>query len=326
MAGFDYFIGILLALIATVMFNLAPILQKDRLDTMKEVSFDKFWDSVKMMLGDKKWVIGMLVGMFGGVPYFFAVNYVGSAVVQPLIAFGYIVLVFAASKILHEKLNIKAKSAITLLIIMPIFIVLGNVSNTTENMTDPAVQLNLILFTVIISIFVAIMWVLTKKFPILWAPVTGTLFSSGAIYMQAILAYFRDAGYDLNTQLGLLFKLLFTSSDFLIVWFLIIMCAFFNIIAGYVNQIGLQKVAASKFQPINQTLNNMLTIFAGLTLYGQIVGSWFFYVIAIVMALIGTVILGQFEIPSKNKDSGVNITNEKTPDPVSVSASEEKLK
>jgi len=302
MVTLEYIGGIGLVLIATTMFNLSPIVQKEALDKMSEVSVGKLGSSLKMMFTNKKWVIGMLLGVIGGIPYFFAMMLVGAAVVQPLIAFGYIVLVIAAKKRLNENLNLSAKLAILLMIIMPIFIAFGNVSNAQTDFTDPTAQISLLLFVIGCLIVVGICIIISKKKTIALAPVAGILFSLGAISLQGILSVIASAGYDLIPDVWLILKNLFIDPDLLALFFMILGSIIFNSVAGFVIVIGLQKNAAAKFTPINQTINNMLTIVAGLTVFGQIVGEWTFYSIALILAIIGTIILSKYQLPPKSTE------------------------
>jgi drug/metabolite transporter (DMT)-like permease len=90
-------------------------------------------------------------------------------------------------------------------------------------------------------------------------------------------------------------------------------CIFFNCIATYVDMIGLQKIDASKFGPINQTINNMVAILGGIIVFGQIIGSIPFYIIGVIMAIFGSVILGRYQITTPPK------VIEKLPDLESIS-------
>lgn len=299
MVTWEYVGGIFLILIATTLFNLSPIIQKEALDKMSEVSVAKLGTSLKMMFTNKRWLGGMLLGVAGGLPYFFSMMMIGAAVVQPLIAFGYIVLVIAANRMLNEKLNLSAKIAIFFMIIMPIFIAVAEVSNAQTDFTLPESQLSFFIFVVVCLAVAGICLLLSKKYSIAWAPVTGIIFSLGAISLQGILSVIASAGYDLLPDIGLILKNLFIDKNLIAVFFMIIGSIVFNAVAGFVMVIGLQKNAAAKFTPINQTINNMLTIVAGLTVFGQVVGSWLFYGIALVLAVVGTIILSQYQLPTK---------------------------
>ena len=76
----------------------------------------------------------------------------------------------------------------------------------------------------------------------------------------------------------------------------------FNVLAVVTSQIGFQKVAASKFNPIQQTINNVCSVIGGILIYGQMPQNWITYFIAMVFAVIGTLILGSYQM-EKPKDA-----------------------
>jgi drug/metabolite transporter (DMT)-like permease len=307
----QYIFGIILALIATIIFNFIPVLQKDALDKMAEVSFNKLWDSVKMMFSDKKWVFGLLMGLIGGIPYTIAVNWTGISVVQPLMNFGFIVLVIFANRILNEKLNLTAKAAIVMMIMMPIFIAFGDVSQPQNDISQPATFNSLLLFTGIVLLSIIVMFIFTKRFPILYTIITGFFFALGAYSVQFVMSMVTAAGYDLIPDIFIILGNAF--SDPLLTKALIgvIAITIMNMLAGFVMQIGLQRVAASKFNPIQQTLNNIVTVIGGILVFGQAVGNWAFYFLGMGLGVMGTLILGQYQLPPKKKVEDIDSTPEK---------------
>lgn len=296
-----YVVGILFACFATVLFNIIPVLQKDSLDKMKEISFNRLGDSVKTMFSDKKWVFGLLLGLIGGIPYTLAVNWTGISVVQPLMNFGFIVLVYFANRYLGEKLNLLSKMAIGMMIVMPIFITLSEVSAPQTDITQSQTQLQLIYFLLIIIGIAIISWILAQKFPILYTLVTGLLFAMGAYSVQFVMSMITFSGYNLLTDIPLMLSRVFVEKNVQIIVLGVGGITIFNAIAGFVMQIGLQKVAASKFNPIQQTLNNIATVIGGIVVYGQFVGNWFFYLMGLVFGIIGAIVLGQYQIQSKKE-------------------------
>ena len=88
----NYIVAVFFTLLATVMFNLTPILQKDAINKMNEFKLSNVWSSLKAMFSDKKSVIGMLLGIGGGIPYIIALDLVGITVVQPIINVGFLIL------------------------------------------------------------------------------------------------------------------------------------------------------------------------------------------------------------------------------------------
>ena len=298
----NYIVAVFFTLLATVMFNLTPILQKDAINKMNEFKLSNVWSSLKAMFSDKKWVIGMLLGIGGGIPYIIALDLVGITVVQPIINVGFLILVYAAYKYLHEKITPLTIFAIILMILMPISIALGNVSEPTRDITTSAVQLYLLLFTLIMMIIVGVLLIMTKKFPIFWTAITGILFSLGAIYSQAALSFIYFANYNLLGNFDAIIANLFINPYLRLMLIVGIISLAFNMIASYVEQMGLQRIPASKFTPVNQTVDNLIAIIAGLIIFGQILGSVPFYFIGVIMALSGSIILGKYQISQKPED------------------------
>jgi uncharacterized membrane protein len=305
--AYESIIGIALALISTIMFNLAPILMKESLDKMTEVKMSNMIKSILMMFRNKKYVIGWLMSVLGGLPYVIALQLAGITTVQPILNFGFIVLVILAYRRLKEKLSTSAIIAIILMIIMPLFIALGNVSNSTVNFVLWNSQLNFIIFVIICSGLIIVQFILTKKIPILYAGVIGIMFSLGALSLQSFLAVIDSAGYDLVSDIGILVPSLLSDPNLIFARVSIALCIIFNALAGYVVNIGLQKNPASKITPIHQTVNNCSAFICGVLVFGQVVNNWVFYIIGFVMGIIGVMILGQYQLPSANTSK--NVTN-----------------
>ena len=100
MAFIEYIIGILCSVVAGVCFNLAPIIQKEALIQMDEVTFSKMGQSLRTMITNKKWIFALFIALLGAIPYILAMGWVGISVVQPITNFGMIVLVIFSKKFL----------------------------------------------------------------------------------------------------------------------------------------------------------------------------------------------------------------------------------
>ena len=137
------------------------------------------------MLSNKKWLAGMIVGTIGGIPYAVAISLAGITVVQPLINFGFLVLVYAAHKYLHEPIDKKTITSIIILIIMPLFIALGNVSQPTADINQAGNQLWLAIFVIFSIVLVFILTGFSRKYPIVWTAITGILFALGATFLAS---------------------------------------------------------------------------------------------------------------------------------------------
>jgi len=194
----QYYWGIVLAIIATLDFNIMAIVQKRSLEKLDDIEMKNFFASLKLLLKDKYWVGSGLLAMLGGIPYTLALEWAGVSIVQPLMSFGFIVLVFFAKKYLGEDLNLLAKISIILMILMPIFIGAGNVSNSTNDITQWDAQKQLIIYILGIAGAGVVLWVGSKQYPILITLVDSCLFAMGAILGQAAIAYISFSGLSLE--------------------------------------------------------------------------------------------------------------------------------
>lgn len=275
--------GVALALVATIFFNYAPLLMKRALGGMEEIKANNMLNSVKTMLTNKRWLIGMCVSIVGGVFYFLALYVAGITVVQPLLNFGFIVLVIAAKRLLGEQVGMRAKVAIGLLIGMPIFITLSEVAEP-QNITSYG---NIVLFSAVCLILIVGLAVVSKKVVILWALTTGVSLGISAIFMQWFTTQFFISIKTTRDLLGSFFGPA-------ILPFSISMLG--NIIANFVfMQIGLQKNAASRYNPINGTTNMIVAIIGGMLLFGQTVKNWYAYSIGIGIGVVGIVLLSRYQ-------------------------------
>ena len=301
MPSIEYYLGIALALLATSMFNSVPILQKQALDKMVDLNKDNFIKTMLTLVKDKKWTLGLIIGISGGIPFSIAVIWTGITVVQPLMSFGFIVLAIFSTKVLGEKLNLSAKISIGLMILMPTAIAFADVSMPRNDITQFDTQLNLYIFSVGVFILIVISWLIAYKKPIFWAGVMGLFFTIGAYFVQGTLSLIEFAGYDLINHLPLVFKNMFSDLFLRLALLYILIGTIFNIGGGAISQIGFQKVAASKFNPIQQTINNIASIVGGILIFGQNIGNWWFYSIGMIFAVIGTLILGSYQMETEHK-------------------------
>ncbi len=275
--------GVALALVATIFFNYAPLIMKSALGKMEEIKGSNLWKSIITMLTNKRWLVGMVVSLIGGLFYFLALDIAGITLVQPLLNFGFIVLVIAAKRMLGEEIDTRAKIAIGLLILMPIFMTLSAVTEP-QDITN---YTNVIIFSLVCVGLIAGFGIISQKVHILWALTTGVSLGISALYMQ----WFTTAFFNGIKTTGELFPSLFAAILPLII------TLGGNIIANMVfMQIGLQKNAASRYNPINGTVNMIVSIIGGILLFGQVVGNWGFYSIGIGLGVAGIVLLSRYQV------------------------------
>ena len=99
--------------------------------------------------------------------YLFATQLAGIVIVQPLMNVGLIALVILSSRRLGEAIDLQAMIGIILLVLTPVFIAFGGV-------TEPTVfndYLAITVFSALLLLGIAVMIPASKRVPILWAMV-----------------------------------------------------------------------------------------------------------------------------------------------------------
>lgn len=275
MANLDLFFGIFLTLLASFLFNIAPILQKDAINSMEDISMKNVKRSIRSMFSNKKWLIGLLLTVPGVIFYLFAVDFVGIVVVEPLNNAGFLVLIIAAVHYLHEKLRWKDYLAIGFLILLPVFLAFSEVTTPQIEMSDTQTQWRIGLWTfILISISIGA-GILGKKIPMMWTINTGVLITLSTIYTQIAVLYFENSQY-----LGATVSYIIAIG--------------FNIVFTYTYQIGLQKTTASSFAPITQTIDNFFTVALGVYIFGQQIGQIAYFILGFGLGLVGALLLSQY--------------------------------
>jgi drug/metabolite transporter (DMT)-like permease len=291
------FIGIGFALLAMSLFSLAPVLQKSALDRLPPLSFSNFWTSLVSLVKNRRWMLGFAVGCLGLIPYVAALRLVGVAVVQPLYGFGFIVLLTVSRFMLHEKLHLAAKLAMGLLILMPVFIALGDVSGVQYDITQNSTQISLGVFMLLLLLAGGALFFFTKKHPLCWAAISGVLFGAGAVFAQMAISFLTlDELRNVNS-----FHALIRNEDLMFSLAAVLVAVPLNVFADYCMQVGLQKKTASRFMPMAQTVNNAVAVAGGIIIFGQRVTHWPFYIAGIVMGLAGLFLLAAFRHHSEKK-------------------------
>ncbi len=271
-------IGIILALTASLFWNIAPLLQKEALAEMEAIEAKSFWKSTKGLFTDEKWCFGLILGLIGGVAYMLAIQVAGIAVVQPLINVGLVVLAFLAYRRLDENMDKPAIIGISMMILTPVFIAFGDV-------TEPVMFVvydSLIIYSIVVLAATAVMLVATTRVPILWSPISALLQSLAAQFTQwFILVLFAADGLINGFKAGVI-PLLFMG--------------FFMIISAvYTVSIGLQKNPAARFNAINGTVNMFATVLGGILIFGQIIQNLPIYSIGLLTGIVGVILLAKFQ-------------------------------
>lgn len=271
-------LGIILAVITSLLWNVAPIIQKEALSEMEEIDAKNPMKHTRALFAKPRWVLGFLMALVGGLTYLFATQLAGIVVIQPLMNIGLIALVYLSSKRLDEKVDLQAVIGIVLLIFTPVFIALGGVSEPVMF----ADYTGIFLYSLVMIVGVGALAGETRRIAILWAPITA--------FIQALAAQF--------TQWFTL--ALFGESDILLGFInallpLILMAVFTAVAAVYTVSIGLQRNPASRFNAITGTISMFAVILGGVIIFGQVISEILFYGVGLTFGLIGVVLLSKYQ-------------------------------
>ncbi|OLS29957.1 MAG: hypothetical protein ThorAB25_13060 [Candidatus Thorarchaeota archaeon AB_25] len=274
----DSVLGIILAVITSLLWNIAPIIQKEALSEMEEIDAKNPMKHTRALFAKPRWVLGFLMALVGGLTYLFATQLAGIVVIQPLMNIGLIALVYLSSKRLDEKIDLQAVIGIILLIFTPVFIALGGVS-------EPVMFIDytgILLYSLVMIVGVGALAGGTRRIAILWAPITA--------FVQALAAQF--------TQWFTL--VLFGETDILQGFIsallpLILLGVFTAIAAVYTVSIGLQRNPASRFNAITGTISMFAVILGGVIIFGQVISEILFYGVGLTFGLIGVVLLSKYQ-------------------------------
>ncbi|MHA1929743.1 MAG: hypothetical protein ACTSV2_14315 [Candidatus Thorarchaeota archaeon] len=271
-------LGIVLAIITSLFWNIAPIIQKEALETMEEIDAGQALGQTKKLFGNKKWVAGFLLALIGGFTYILATEMAGIVAVQPLMNVGLILLVFLSTRRLGERIDSQAAIGIILLILTPVLITMGGVTEPIMFTDYTAI----IAYSIFLVVGLVVMLMFSKRIPIIWAPITA--------FLQALAAQF--------TQWFTL--ILFTGDDIVLGFVnslvpLILMGVFTFIAAVYAVSIGLQQNPAARFNSITGTISLFAVIFGGMIIFSQSVTQIPFYAIGLIFGLIGVILLSKYQ-------------------------------
>jgi hypothetical protein len=274
----DSVLGIILAVITSLLWNIAPIIQKEALSEMEEIDAKNPMKHTRALFAKPRWVLGFLMALVGGLTYLFATQLAGIVVIQPLMNIGLIALVYLSSKRLDEKIDLQAMVGIILLIVTPVFIALGGVSEPVM-FADYA---GILLYSLVMIVGVGALAGGTRRIAILWAPITAFIQALAAQFTQWFtLALFGDA----NILQGFINALLP----------LILMGVFTAIAAVYTVSIGLQRNPASRFNAIAGTISMFAVILGGVIIFGQVISEILFYGVGLTFGLIGVILLSKYQ-------------------------------
>jgi hypothetical protein len=191
---------------------------------------------------------------------------------------GLIALVFFSSRRLGETIDIPAALGIILMILTPVFIAFGGVTEPIM-FTDYS---GILLYSATMLIGIGVMAGGTRKIAILWAPITSLFQALASQFTQWFtLALFGNPDFIqgfINAFIPLIFTGVFTA-----------------IAAVYTVSIGLQRNPASRFNAITGTISMFAVILGGIMIFGQIITNIPFYSVGLVFGIIGVILLSKYQ-------------------------------
>ncbi|MHA1650307.1 MAG: hypothetical protein ACTSYB_08940 [Candidatus Helarchaeota archaeon] len=294
MAVTETMIGVVLAIIAGLMFTYGAVLQKKAVEAMPDIKMSDL-ETIKPLLKNRTWVTGVIIGVLGGLPYVFSQLYIGIGYTQLLIATGLILLAYMASKMLHESLGIMEYSGITLIVAGTIFLGLAQLSPVNVTLSEPNFFLNMFLFYSPLFTVSAI-GLLFYKFSDkgaakILAAISGIIFGCGAGFSQVGIMGLADGNW-----------LVF------IVGYLILLIG--TVIATVIANVAFQKGKAVVVIPIQSAGNYLIPVVAGLLLFQQIFafGIWFYPSVVLIMAGVFLLSRIQAEMEEALEEAGEQAT------------------
>ena len=318
-------IGILLALVATTAFNLAFVFQKRGLNQASakgiEIETDKglkhLIKTFIWLFKNKFWLLGVIIGGGGWIPYVISIGLVGIVVSEPVMATGLIVFVIAATRMLKERVGPLEYVAIGMLTVSPVLIAFAGTSDVAIDFyTFVPAFIIFIVLSVPISI---ISLIIAKKkkgtsaeglFTMLGGAILFALGGTATnIWVQALLQASSTINWYVLFELVFGIFWYFTSGSYLHLWMFLgfWMMVVFSISSIPFYQGGIQKGKLLIMYPILDSIALLLPIFAGLLVFQQTFTNYVLFFIAIVLIIAATLILGKyqlafesFEIKNKN--------------------------
>ncbi len=309
---FTIILGIVLALIATICFSMGFVFQKKGLmQGLPELAFN---NGLKNLLysfleffKNKIWIIGILLGIIGWVPFIIAVSLVGILVVQPMTSLGLIIFLISSVRILDEKVRkIEIYSAI-LLGIAPIVIAFSKISQIKIDLYGFVVPFLIFFITsIILSLVFYLIAKLKANTPLegIFLTITGVILNAiGTIFTNIFTQAYNDANISIISPFGwaeILFGIFWF--DIYHIWVCISLWGMgvFFLLGVLFYQIGFQKAKASIVYLIINSLSIIIPILVGLFIFKQRFENLYFFIIALGLIIFGVFNLSKFQARLEN--------------------------
>ncbi|MHA1842757.1 MAG: hypothetical protein ACTSWE_00645 [Promethearchaeota archaeon] len=301
------FLGIILAIIAAFCFNFAIILQKLGLNQLPSIDLGKGFRnlliSIKLLFYNKYWLTGFLLGIFGWFFNVIAISQVSILVVAPIISIGLIIFVFAAWKILKEKIGLKEVISIGMLILATIFLMQARISQISIDLFSIAFPF--LIYTIIMIMVSIIFFMLsriykeTKLEGIFLIFIGAILYSQGILFTNIFTQALFNTGINPIYFWEILFGFIWLDTHVWVVLSFYCMI-FFNGSSILFYQTGLQKNKAIFMYPIFNSITLLLPVFGSLFIFQQRFQNNILFLISLILILISTFMLSKFQAIFEN--------------------------
>jgi len=281
-------LGIVCGLVAGLMFTVGAVLQKKGVQDLPAIQMANV-KSITPMLKNRTWLLGMVIGTAGGIPYILSQLWIGIGYTQLLIADGLILLAYMASRMLKEPLGKIEYSGFSLIFVGIIFLGLAQLQPPKVSLSDPNFIINVLIFYAPfwIAIFAGIIFYKLSDFGAgkILAALSGIIFGCGAGFSQI-----GTLGLNEGNWLILLFGYLI----------LIIGTVFGTLVAN----VAYQKEKAVIVIPVQSAGNYLIPVIAGLRLFQQVFfsfesGLWFWPSVICIMS--GVFLLSRIQAKMEQK-------------------------
>ncbi len=262
-------IAIILALIAYTLLNIGFVLQKKAASSLPQVEHQSLWTNIKNFIGNKMWVIGLILTSIPWFLYLFAIDYGSLSLVTPFNGWGIVVLVIFSYFYLKEPIS---RAEFTCIGVTVVGVVILGITSPASNFEFDAGTMATILVTPVSIALILTMGIFTivpviisfkRKFwhaDIILGACSGVGAAIGAIFSNAMMAH---------VSTGDLWSSLWIALGTIAFWFYLLMAAVGNTASMVYQQIAYQKGKASLVAPLYTIVSLVLPVIAGIIIFGE---------------------------------------------------------
>ncbi len=323
-------VGIILALITTFCFNIGIVYQKKGLkeaalkgiEIKTEEGLVSIIKTFLKLFKVRSWGIGAILGVAGWFPYIISIGLVGVLVTEPVMATGFIFFVFAAMKVLKERVGIVEYIAIGILTVSPILIGIAGISDVELDLVEFVPSL-VIFLTISVSLSVISLTLARKKrgksseglFIMFGGAILFALGGSATNILAQALIQAGDFQWYTIFQLPFgIFWFIF-AGNYIVLWVFLgfWMMAVFILSSLPYYQSGFQKGKILIMYPILDSIALLFPIFAGIFVFKQTFANFPLFFIALLFTVFATIVLSKYQVAIEEMDTTGNPTKEDLP-------------